>query len=68
MCQYCGWNAELHLGEVVYKALVATLATRLLRDLGIRGLCLAIKGMLEAAEKSSQWLWMKRQDSCWALK
>ncbi|XP_061099664.1 uncharacterized protein LOC133129522 [Conger conger] len=68
--QHRGWNTEVRPVEVGYRGFVATSTTRLLRDLGVRGQTqrLAIKALSEAAERSSQWLWMKRQDPCWARK
>lgn len=63
-----GWKTEVRPVEVGCRGFVAVSTTRLLGDLGIRGQSLrqAIKAMSEAAERSSQWLWIKRQDSCWA--
>lgn len=42
---------------------VATSTTRLLKDLGIhcQALCETIKATSEAAERGSQWLWLKRK-------
>ncbi|XP_061116493.1 NACHT, LRR and PYD domains-containing protein 3-like, partial [Conger conger] len=67
--QHRGWNTEVRPVEVGCRGFVATSTTRLLRDLGVRGQSqrLAIKALSEAAERSSQWLWMKRQDPCWSL-
>ena len=68
--QHRGWNTEVRPVEVGCRGFVAASTTKLLRDLGIRGQSqrLAIKAASEAAERSSQWLWMKRKDPCWVLK
>jgi hypothetical protein len=65
-----GWNTEVRPVEVGCRGFVATSTTRLLRDLGIKGQSQrsAIKAVSEAAEGSSQWLWMKRKDPSWAPK
>ncbi|KAL7387592.1 hypothetical protein ABVT39_025839 [Epinephelus coioides] len=66
--QHRSWNTEVHPVEVGCRGFMAASTIRRLRDLGIKGQSLrqAIKAVSEAAERSSQWLWMKRQDSCWA--
>ena len=68
--QHRGWNTEVRPVEVGCRGFVATSTTRLLRDLGIKGpnLRSAIRAASETAERSSQWLWMKRQDPNWAPK
>ncbi|XP_078458809.1 uncharacterized protein LOC144723905 [Lampetra planeri] len=65
-----GWNTEVRPVEVGCRGFVATSTTRLLRDLGIKGQSQrsAIRAVSEAAEGSSQWLWMKRKDPSWAPK
>lgn len=59
---------EVRLVEVGCRGFVATSTTKLLRDMGVRGQCLraAIKTASEAAEKSSRWLWLKRNSPSWA--
>ena len=68
--QHRGWNAEVRPVEVGCRGFVARSTTKLLTDLGIRGqsLCSVIKAASEAAERSSQWLFMRRKDLCWAPK
>ncbi|KAL6484312.1 hypothetical protein MHYP_G00063570 [Metynnis hypsauchen] len=63
-----GWNTEVRPVEVGCRGFVGKSATKLLRDMGIRGQSLrtAIKAASEAAERSSQWLWLKRNDPSWA--
>lgn len=66
--QQRGWRTEVRPVEVGCRGFVASSTTRLLKDVGVRGQSLrhAIKALAEAAEGSSQWLWLKRQDTCWA--
>lgn len=68
--QHRGWNAEVRPVEVGCRGFVARSATGLFADLGIRGRDQrsAIKAASEAAERSSQWLFMRRKDPCWAPK
>lgn len=68
--QQRGWNAEVRPVEVGCRGFVARSTTRLFADLGIRGQSQrsAIKAASEAAERSSQWLFMRRKDPCWAPK
>ncbi|KAK0146192.1 Retrovirus-related Pol polyprotein from type-2 retrotransposable element R2DM [Merluccius polli] len=65
-----GWKTEVRPVEVGCRGFVATSTTKLLRDLGVKGqsLRLAIRAVSEAAEGSSQWLWMKRADPSWGPK
>ena len=65
-----GWNAEVRPVEVGCRGFVGTSTTKLLRDLGVKGQSqrTAVKAASEAAERSSQWLWMKRKDPSWAPK
>jgi hypothetical protein len=65
-----GWNTDVRPVEVGCRGFVATSTTRLLKDLGIKGQSQrsAIRAVSEAAEGSSQWLWMKRKDPSWAPK
>ena len=68
--QHRGWNAEVRPVEVGCRGFVARSTTRLFADLGVRGKNQrsAIKASSEAAERSSQWLFMRRKDPCWAPK
>lgn len=61
-------KAEVRPVEVGCRGFVAASATRLLKDVGVRGQSShqAIKAASEAAERSSQWLWLKRKDTLWA--
>lgn len=63
-----GWNAQVYPVEVGCRGFVAASTIRLLKDLGIQGRALrqTIKSVSEAAERSSQWIWAKRKDPCWA--
>ena len=65
-----GWNAEVYPVEVGCRGFVASSTIRLLKDLGIHGQALrqTTKSVSEAADRSSQWIWLKRKDPCWALK
>ncbi|XP_077060725.1 cadherin-like protein 26 [Siphateles boraxobius] len=66
--RHLGWNTEVRPVEVGCRSFVATSTTRLLKDLGIKGQSQrsAIRAVSEAAEGSSQWLWMKRINPSWA--
>ena len=65
-----GWRAEIRPVEVGCRGFIATSTSRLLREMGVRGKALrqAVRDLSGAAEKGSQWLWMKRKDSTWAFK
>ncbi len=65
-----GWWTQLLPVEVGCRGFVATATTRLLKGLGVRGQALqqAITSLSEAAERSSNWLWIKRKDPKWAAK
>ncbi|CAB1342663.1 unnamed protein product [Coregonus sp. 'balchen'] len=58
-----GWKARVCPVEVGCCVFVATSTTRLLKDLGIhcQALCQTINATSEAAERGSQWLWLKRK-------
>ena len=47
-----------------FRAFVASLTARLLRDLGIRGQALrrTINKLLDTTERAIYWLWMKKRD------
>ncbi len=68
--QQQGWKAKVRSVEVGCRGFVATSTSRLLREMGVRGKAhrQAVKDLSRAAEKGSQWLWMKRKDSTWAFK
>ena len=56
--------------EVGCRGFVASSKTKLLKRMGVRGQALrkAIKSLSEAAERSSNWLWIMRKDPNWAAK
>src|SRR4029434_8468580 len=64
-----GWNAKVWPVEVGCRGFVATSTSRLLREMGVRGKAhrQAVKDLSRAAEKGSQWIWIKRKDPCWAI-
>ena len=64
------WNAKVCPVEVGCRGFVASSTIRLLKDLGIHGQALrqTIRAVSEAAERGSQWIWIKRKDPCWALR
>ncbi|KAL1279298.1 hypothetical protein QQF64_025971 [Cirrhinus molitorella] len=61
---------SIFAGEVGCRGFVATSITRLLRKMGVKGYSLqqAIKSISSVAEKSSNWLWIKRKDPIWAIR
>ena len=63
-----GWNTKVYPVEVGCRGFVASSTIRLLRELGSHGQALrrTIRAVSEAAERSSQWIWLKRKDPCWA--
>ncbi len=68
--QQRGWKAKVYPVEVGCRGFVASSTIRLQKDLGIHGQALrqTIRSVSEAAERSSQWIWIKRKDHCWAQK
>lgn len=66
--QQRGWSSKIYPVEVGCRGFVASSTIRLLRDLGVQGQALrqTIRAISEVAERSSQWIWMKRKDPCWA--
>ncbi|KAK0131293.1 hypothetical protein N1851_034009 [Merluccius polli] len=64
--QQRGWKAKVYPVEVGCRGFVAYSTIRLLKDLGIHGQALrqAARSVSEAAERSSQWIWLKRKDPC----
>ncbi|KAI2662986.1 2,3,4,5-tetrahydropyridine-2,6-dicarboxylate N-succinyltransferase [Labeo rohita] len=65
-----GWRSQLFPVEVGFRGFVAMVTTRLLKGLGVTGQALrqAVRSLSEAAERSSNWLWLKRKDPKWAVK
>ncbi|KAJ8369267.1 hypothetical protein SKAU_G00092950 [Synaphobranchus kaupii] len=65
-----GWKAKVCPVEIGCRGFVGMSTTRLLKDIGIRGQAqrLAIKSLFGAAERISQWLWIKKRDNTWAPK
>ena len=68
--QQQGWKAKVCPVEVGCRGFVASSTTRLLREMGVQGKAhrQAVKDLSRAAEKGSQWVWMKRKDSTWAFR
>ncbi|MGH0118021.1 UNVERIFIED_CONTAM: hypothetical protein FKN15_047026 [Acipenser sinensis] len=58
---------KLYPVEVGCRGFVAHSKTRFLRDVGFSGqeLHCTVKKLSEAAERSSNWLWLRRKDSGW---
>ena len=56
-----GWQAHTRPVEIDVRGFVAKSTTTLLLDFGFRGRSLkgALKELSEAAEKASQWLWLR---------
>ncbi|XP_035862163.1 uncharacterized protein LOC118496075 [Sander lucioperca] len=61
--QQQGWNVKVCPVEVGCRGFIATSTSRLLREMGVRGKAhrQAVKDLFRAAEKGSQWLWMKKK-------
>ena len=64
----CNWQTKVFPVEVGCRGFVAKTTTRLLKRMGVKGQAFrqAVKSLSEAAERSSNWLWIKRKDSSWA--
>ena len=62
-----GWRVRVYPVEVGCRGFVAHSTTRFLRDVGFSGqeLRRTVKNLSEAAERSSNWLWLRRKDSGW---
>ena len=62
-----GWKARLRPVEVGCRGFVAKSVFALLTELGVRGrsLKLAIRNMSQAAERASEWLWLRRKHATW---
>lgn len=59
-----GWKVKICPVQVGCRSFVGRSASRLLKNLEIRGQALrqATNGLSSVAEQSSRWLWMKRRD------
>lgn len=68
--QQQGWRAEVRPVEVGCRGFIATSTSRLLKEMGVQGKAhrQAVRDLSRAAEKGSQWLWIKRKVSTWAFK
>ena len=68
--QQQGWTTKVRPVEVGCRGFIATSTSRLLTEVGVRGRAhrQAVRDLSRAAEKGSQWLWMKRKDPAWAAK
>ena len=66
-CRQAGWRAWNYPVEVGCRGFPAPSLGKMLLDLGIVGQAckLAIKKASYAAERSSSWLWLERNDSSW---
>lgn len=64
-----GWNAKVWPVEVGCRGFVGSSTIRLLKELGIHGQALrqTVRAVSQAAERGSQWIWIKRKDPCWAI-
>ncbi|MGH0135533.1 UNVERIFIED_CONTAM: hypothetical protein FKN15_023521 [Acipenser sinensis] len=62
-----GWRVRVYPVEVGCRGFVAHSTTRFLRDVGFSGqeLRRTVKNLSEAAERSSNWLWLRQKDSGW---
>ena len=62
-----GWKTSIFPVQVGCRGFIATSTTSLLRKVGVKGRSLqqAIKAISAAAEKSSNWLWIRRNDNVW---
>ncbi len=68
--QQRGWKAKVRPVEVGCRGFIANSTSRFLKEMRVRGKAnrQAVKDLSRAAENGSQWLWMKRRDSVWALR
>ncbi|MGH0152676.1 UNVERIFIED_CONTAM: hypothetical protein FKN15_052941 [Acipenser sinensis] len=62
-----GWRVRVYPVEVGCRGFVAHSTTRFLRDVGFSGqeLRRTVRNLSEAAERSSNWLWLRQKDSGW---
>ncbi|MGH0138791.1 UNVERIFIED_CONTAM: hypothetical protein FKN15_001753 [Acipenser sinensis] len=62
-----GWRVRVYPVEVGCRGFVAHSTTQFLRDVGFSGqeLHRTVKNLFEAAERISNWLWLRRKDSVW---
>lgn len=65
-----GWKVRIFPVEEGCRGFVTTSTTSLLRKIGVRGRSLqqAIKSLSNAAERSSNWLWIEWKDINWAAR
>ena len=65
-----GWRARVRPVEVGCRGFVAKSVIALLTELGIRGRCLklAVSNMSLAAERASEWLWLRRKHPSWGAR
>ncbi|KAL4000609.1 polycystin 1L2 [Sarotherodon galilaeus] len=65
-----GWKIKVRPVEVGCRGFVASTTAKLLKEIGIRGQAQrqAIRDLANTAERTSQWLWLKRADITWAAK
>ena len=62
-----GWQVDVLPVEVGCRGFVAKSTTRLLSRMGVAGLQFrrAVRALSQAAEQSSNWLWLKRKQAEW---
>ena len=62
-----GWQVDVLPVEVGCRGFVAKSTTRLLSKMGVSGLQFrkAVRALSQAAEHSSNWLWLKRKQTEW---
>ena len=65
-----GWKVRVRPVEVGCRGFVARSAFSLLGELGVRGQSLrkTVKEMSEEAARSSQWIWIRRNNDSWGPK
>lgn len=64
------WKVKVRLAEVGPRGFVASSTVKLLRELGVRGQAYrkVIKDLADTAERTSNWIWIRRRDAIWAAK
>lgn len=65
-----GWKTRVCPVEVGCRGFVAGSAVSLLRELGVQGQNLrkTVREMSDEAARSSQWIWIRRNNSSWGVK
>ncbi|XP_019217589.1 uncharacterized protein LOC109203016 [Oreochromis niloticus] len=65
-----GWKIKVRPVEVGCRGFATSTTAKLLREIGIRGQAQrqAIRELVNTAERTSHWLWLKRADITWAAK